>query len=818
MTAAGEATAGRATRGRRRGLRPLERKLLRDLVQLRSSLGAILLVIAFGIAAFVGMRASYHDLDEARTDYESRCRMPHLWLPLERMPLGELDRVTALDGVVAARGRISFGALLDLPAASKPISGIVHSLPADGRAVIGDALLRRGAWFSGDYAPEVLVNEAFARERGIEPGDELRVILNDRKQSLRVVGTAASSEYLYVMPPGGLAPEPADYAVLWIPEPWAQATLDLDGATNEIVARMDPATASSPEATEALVRRLERRLEPFGLVRALTRREQPSARFIRDEINGLRVNSVILPGIFLLVAALVMNVMLGRLVEQQRGIIGTLKALGHGNAALVRHYAAFGLVAGGVGGLAGVLLGRLLSSGMTAMYRGFYEFPRLENPWRPSILLAGVVAAAAFGALGALGGVRRVVRLQPAEAMRPSPPVTGRRTLLERIGPLGRAVFARLGVRWRMVVRTMLRQRRRTVVGAFSCALGTGLIFTALSMFPAMRVLIDQQFVRTIRADRDLVLRDERDGGAVLEARRLPAVDRVEGQLVVAGTLSRGHLAQDGAITGLERGAVLTRLFDVRGREVAVPPRGLVLTRRLADRLGARIGDHVRFEPVRGERTVREAIVAGIADTYLGLQAWADADWLRRLVGEEDAVSVLQLDLRNDPAARRALDRELKELPALQAVNDHVDAKRRIEETFIGTMRTSVSVLVVLAGGIVFGAILTTQTVAVSERRREIATLVVNGEAPGRVAGLFLREALIVNGFGAAVGLPMGSALLVGLNEAYQTELFGFPVVLAPSVYLGTFAISVAFTLLAYLPVRRRILRLDWRAALNASE
>ena len=69
-----------------------------------------------------------------------------------------------------------------------------------------------------------------------------------------------------------------------------------------------------------------------------------------------------MPTIFLAVAALVLNVLLTRLAEQQRTVVGTLKALGYSDRQVFVHFLKFGLAVGLVGRpgrlRAGLLAGR----------------------------------------------------------------------------------------------------------------------------------------------------------------------------------------------------------------------------------------------------------------------------------------------------------------------------------------------------------------------------------------------------------------------------------------------------------------------------
>ena len=134
-----------------------------------------------------------------------------------------------------------------------------------------------------------------------------------------------------------------------------------------------------------------------------------------------------------------------------------------------------------------------------------------------------------------------------------------------------------------------------------------------------------------------------------------------------------------------------------------------------------------------------------------------------------------------------------------------------MENIFIG-------LLTFFSGVIFFGSILTASMIGLAERRREVATFRVLGYTEWQIGGLFLRESLIVNLLGTLLGLPLGYLLTVLISHYYDTELFRFPVVSSPAVWINTLLLSVAFALMAHLFVQRTVNRTDWLEALNVKE
>ncbi len=380
----------------------LDRKLGRDLWAARGMLLAIVAIIAAGVSCFVALRSAYRNLGDARSRYYSRCRMADFEIDLKKAPISDLGVLEQVPGITEIRPRIRFFVTVDLDGVAEPLNGLVLSLPEPRHAtIINDVVVRRGGGFTERRDEEVLVNHAFAEQHGIKPGDQIALLLNNRRQELHVVGTAISSEFVYLVGPGGLVPDPEHFGVFYLKQKYMEEVFDFDGACNQVVGLLAPEVRERPRP---VLERAERALEPFGVASSTPRSEQISNRFLSDEIEQLGKFAVLMPIIFLGVAALVLNVLMGRLAEQQRTIIGTLKALGYSTGQVLVHFLKFGAAVGLIGGLAGCGLGYVMAGGMTNLYRFFFQLPALENRVFPEVFAIGlgisVVCALAGGAAG----------------------------------------------------------------------------------------------------------------------------------------------------------------------------------------------------------------------------------------------------------------------------------------------------------------------------------------------------------------------------------------------------------------------------------
>jgi putative ABC transport system permease protein len=289
--------------------------------------------------------------------------------------------------------------------------------------------------------------------------------------------------------------------------------------------------------------------------------------------------------------------------------------------------------------------------------------------------------------------------------------------------------------------------------------------------------------------------------------------------LNVACTFQHGPYRRKGGITGLLADAQLTVPRDRQGRAIVLPENGLVLTDRLASILHVRAGDVVTVIPIKGERRPREVPIARVAESYLGLAAYAEIGYLSRLMDSERILTGAQLATNQRPADRRALYDALKNTPAVESVSARQDMIDNLVKTLINNQYVFIGLIVLFSGIVFFGSVVNSSLVSLAERQREVGTFRALGYSPWEVGGLFLRENLVINAVGTLLGLPFGYGLVVLTSWAYaQNDLIRLPVVSAPWVWVATVICALLFAASAHAVVQWRVHRMDFLEALKVKE
>ncbi len=784
---------------------PLRRKVLRDLRRLWAQVMAIALVLAAGLATLILGNGAYSSLHDTRERYYSEYRFADVFADVTRAPRALLGEIEAIEGVLDAEARIVRIGIPELPGMVEPGTVLLVSMQGDGGAGLNRLYLRQGRLPDPQSAREVVVSESFALAHGLRPGDRLTVLMHGKRRELAITGVALSPEFIYALGPGEMMPDPRRFGIVWAPRAALEAAFDLEGAFSNVVVKLAPgADASRVIATlDALTAR-------YGGVGATARSDQISHAFLDAELRQLSAMVKVLPPIFLLVAAMLVNMTLSRLITLEREQIGLLKALGYSGRAVAQHYVEFVLLIAVVGIAIGFAAGTWLGAGMARIYARFFSFPFLVFSRDPQIYAVAALVTAGAAVAGALAAVRSVLRLPPAVAMSPPAPAAYRR----RAGWLRTLVGLRqTGV---MVARHLLRWPLRTLSSTFGVAMAVAVLVAALWSFGSINYMIDVTFFRSERHDAQIVFGTPKPRRALYDAQRLPGVLAVEPFRSVAARIGNRGLSKRVSIVGRPADPKLSRVLDPALRPMRMPEAGLILSEALAEALEVRPGDQVTVEVLDGARPVVTLPVSGVSLGYVGLGAAMEIGALNRLMDEGSVVSGLNLLIDDD--ARTAFFAAAKATPGTELVSVTDLMLARFRDTLAQNITIMVTVYVTLAGIIAFGVVYNFCRIALSEQGRELASLRVLGFTRGEVAAVLFGELAVVVVMAQPLGWVIGYGIGLAMVAAFSSDLYRVPFVVGREVFATASLVVAAAAVISALAVRRRLNRLDLIEVLKTRE
>ncbi len=784
----------------------LNRILWRDVWHLRGQLVAAALVAACGIAALIGTRGTYDSLLSAREDYYRAHQFADIFVHLVRAPDRLTEDLRALPGVARVQSRIVVDVSLDLPNLPEPAVGRLVSLPDDNTNDLNTVHIVKGSTIAPGSTGQVLISEAFANANQLKVGDTFAALLNGRRQSLVITGTALSPEFLYEVGSGMLYPDNKRFGVIWMERSAMAPIFNMRGAFNDIALSL-----TSQGHQLDTVAALDALLRPYGGHGAFGRDEQMSHRILADELGELRVQTTTIPALFLGVTAFLLYLVLARLVATQRAQIGLLKAFGRSDLRLALHYLNFAFVTVGFGFAIGLPLGAAFGTKFIAVYREFFHFPDLRLSINPSTVLFALCVCVAAACAGALLSAMKVVALNPSEAMRPEPPAPFHSNFLQKT-----LLQKYLSVSSRMVLRNILRMPWKAFFSMLGIALAIGLMVLGRFAIDGVNFMMDVQFTSLQREDVTVIFNEPSPPEALLAIARLDAVQEVEAFRILPAMLRSDHHSKRVAVTGLSAATGMRQLLNRERQPVALPHQGLMLNDKLARILGVVPGDAITIESLEGRRLIVRVPVAGITEEMIGLGAYMDAAALARLLQEAPIYTGVYLRVQADQA--HAFFAQLKRMPAVGSVAIKSSIQRNVQEALTRSFTFFSIVLVLAACVIIGGTVYNSARIALAERGNELASLSILGFTRSEVAWLLLGEQVLLVLAAIPVGLALGYALCASLVPLFDRDLFRLPLVFELKSFLLPGLAAIVASGLSSLLVVRRIQGLDLISVLKSRE
>ena len=533
------------------------------------------------------------------------------------------------------------------------------------------------------------------------------------------------------------------------------------------------------------------------------------------------------PFIFFLVAALVALTTMTRMVDEERMLIGTYKALGYSRARITRKYLIYAALAAGLGAAIGIaVLSQVLPWVIMEAYSIVYYVPRGATPidWP----IAGAAAALGVGItlLATWAAAATTLRETPAALMQPPAPKAGKRILLEHVGPLWR----HLSFSWKVTFRNIFRYKRRLIMTCVGIAGCTALLLTGLGLQNSINDIIDVQYGELVGYN--VVVSEKADADD--EARA--AADAILGdttQLPVAVRATDTSMIAQGAdgteamttIVAPADAAAFEKLWHFRTREgheaVTLDDTGAVITEKLATKLGIAPGGSITFAEQddlgNATATTYQVPVAGIIENYVGDYAFMTPGTFERAFGEEPDNLTVYAQVTDDADERTALSEALRATGAVDTVafNDEViDSYRQM----LKSVDMVVVVLVVAAAALAFIVLYNLTNINITERAREIATLKVLGFTPHEVNAYIFREIVLLTILGALLGLALGVVLEGFVVVTAEVDQVMFGRTIHAMSFAIAFALTMVFTVVVMLVMRPKLARIDMVESLKSNE
>lgn len=791
--------------------RLLARKTWRDAASLGSTTLSLIVLMTIGSLLYVLFSQSRLNLIASYRGFYAAHRFADAAVLVDRAPESLVDTARLIPGVTEAIGRpVRDGTIILRDRARRRVTGRFIGISSTERPAVNDLRLVRGQYLSSRN--DLLVEQQFATIHELRVGDALTASYQGRRRDFTIVGLVASPEYLYPAPSKETTwASPQWFGVCWIDEDAARHWLGLGGSITELHVLCAPEQV--PQALEILKSLGER----YGLRSWWDQAGQPSNHLLQMDIMGFQALSMMFPLLFMFAAGLSLYSALTRIGRLQTGIVGFLRASGFPARQVLWHYICQGGLIAGAGAVPGLLIGHLMAKGMTRMYVNLLHLPDAVVGVEPVVWAQALILAVGTGLASSWLPARAAARVPPAEAMR------GDRQGDEGMPGLDWLTWltGRLPILMRISFRGLVRRPSRTLFAVGGLVCGIALLLSTLGMYASVMDALDALLYRTLRYELDIGVISP-DGLRVADAvAQVPGVTRVEKRCGVTVRLTgwRGDVTVE--LMGLQRGQRLNVIRSQDGRLADFRPGEIWLTEKLAEKIGAEVGDPIKVSWAfsRRSREVKTILtVGGIYQMSLGALVYGEyQDIRRRLVDRLYPDAGLGAQVACPPALGQALRGQLERDDQVASVMSIDDTRQEIESS-MGLTFLFVGVLL-LFGSTLAGAVLhSVASVGILERLRELATLRSLGFSARATTMTAAVEMYLMATLGLIAGLPAGAWLNEQYLSLYETDTASFPALLPWWAHVLVVLLVYALVAISLRGGTHRLRTMDLAQATKARE
>ena len=541
-------------------------------------------------------------------------------------------------------------------------------------------------------------------------------------------------------------------------------------------------------------------------------------------VSKVEALSGVFPLFFFLVAALVVSTTMTRMVEEERLQIGTMKALGFDNRAIMRKYILYAMTAAVSGALFGLAVGfTVFPSVIWYAYAMMYYLPAFHPVWRWNYAIFSAGSLILCTLLVTVETGRTSLKESPAALMRPRAPKAGKRILLERIRPL----WNRMSFTYKVTFRNLFRYKRRfwmTVIGVAGC---TALLLTGFGISDSINGIIVKQFTDVSQYDLITAVTDSQDtqSGPVYDylfgedgsgevTSSLAAMTEVTTQELPDGSTAEVYLMVP------QDADSLNTYIDMHERVSCKPTplgeTGIIMTEKIAELLDVKAGDTVTL--VDGDGRSGQFTVSGVCENYVSNYIYMSASTYTDAFGDApEWNSILSILSDDSQEARDKVSETLLGMDEVASLNFTADTMTQVLN-MLNSINAVVVMIVVCAAVLALVVLYNLTNINVAERVKEIATIKVLGFYDREVSAYVMRETVALTIIGALFGLAGGIALHRFVIFTVEVDAVMFGRTIDPSSYVYALGLTMLFSLIVNLMMSRKLKKISMVESMKAPE
>ena len=824
----------------------LFRKMLREFKTNFGLFFSIFLLSGLAIAMFCTMEGHVLSQNIARAQYHDECKLSDLWMYGEGFSQEQLDTIRGLDFVEAAQLRMS------VTGSTPDFTGVQVDVFLERENVINTPYLVKGSEFDPSDTDGVWLANAFAVRRGLDVGDDFTIEYNGVTFTKKIKGLVETPEYEYRQADGDADMYLENIAIVFMSydafpirdyvthliesgkitakkvtentklldeklEQLKAAGMTVDDITQDMLLQIadnmsDEKLAKLMPYTQMIVRtkdggalshedEIAEALD-YDYSAIIDRKSVQGLARLDSELDQHQAFAYVFVVIFVGIAVLVIATSMGRIVEKQRTQIGTMNALGMKRWKVILHYISYSLIVSVLGVIVGLAAG--VGAGapaMIGMFEQYYIVPGLHSAFHPMYILIAVVIVAVCS-FSCFLSCRKVLKIKPAEALRPAAPKQGKKCIFERL-----PFWDKLSFNTQYNLRDISRAKLRTFMGIVGTAVGMLLMLYGVGCNQLVDIMTDISFNKIYTTRYQVKLSADTK---LVDADNL--ADELSGELVMTDAVEISKVKNASSaekkketLTVIE-GKQLYNLIDVNNEITQLVPGTVGISRKLAADMDIKVGDTIYWH-IYSKNEWHEAVVGSI---YRSCETQGIA-YLREDYEKTGAEYTPMLLMTNASKAQAAAS--LKYVTGVNSREDMI----AVYEKSMEVVNILVFVMVIFSTIMIVVVLYNSGSLSFNERIKELATLKVMGLQSTQIRHLLTVQNIWLSVIGIIIGTPLGNISLNAMMNS-NGENFDYSLSVPVADYIISAVIVLIVSMLVSFMFSSRIKKLDLVETLKGVE
>ena len=764
----------------------------RELLHTTSRLISVIIITAVAVLMHIALSGVIYNGDKIMKDYFREQNVADYWITATDISYTDCRKLKSIPGVLKIQPQMTIDAENRY---NEDISILLYGI-ADGYQ-INTPLIIEGTFPTDNR--EMMISSAFAEKQGLNIGDTYEMKLSGTGQILKrqICALIKSPECMFHINASSLVPDYSKYGFAYMD---ADSISDIFGKNSYNQACIKISDDINEEELKAEIN------EIFGnrLINILALKDNLAAYHLTEQIDGLRPVIVVFPMMFFMVSVLIMFSTMSRLIENARMSIGTMKALGYYDRTILLYYSLYSIIVV----LAGFLIGsfpatELVTKPIANTLFFMVDMPATEllpdkTAWLMSFVLTCIfcIGTALTVTIGAL-------KEKPVECMRPKPPGTVKKLIVEKVS----VVWNLLNFSQKYIIRNIFRNKPRMLICVVGVAGCMTLVLTSFTINDSIQHLLlmlaenEHQYDYAVDFDRSVTKEQYTHIG------NMELVIDSQYEMITSVKIYT-HNKMESAALRITDDKINLKLIDTFTESpFTLPENGAVLEKDIADKLDLKAGDIITIKFVGKDKYYKIPVLT-ILDATMGITV--SRSYFRNLGQEFIPTSIYVNTTDADRFKERISDYDFV-----------TSSKSKAQIT--GAMESQVSslsmvvFLLIFFGGILALVVLYNLGImSFYEQTRSLATLLVLGFYDKETRKLLLTENLAFTAIGIVFGIPLGIVLGNKLLDSVGT--FTFELSVKPISFVISIILTMLFAIIINIMLGRKMAKIDMLGALKSVE